>query len=192
MRRNIYITLFLTAGLLAAAALTIPAIGVAQDQQATPTQTGMTGMSMMMQSCPMQVPGAEVSILDTKDGIAVTITTTSGDIADLRARVEPMAKMHSTEAMHGNMMAFSATYEAIPNGARLTLVPKDPQRLPEFRNIVRQHAEQMKNYDCSMMQGMMHGMIGWMKKAEPPTKSDTTPNSNKDDHSAHHPSEEKR
>ena len=187
MRRNIYITLLLTAAFLAAA-LTTPASGAAQYQQATPPQTGMAAMSMMVQSCPMQVPGAEVSILDTKDGIALTITTTSGHVEDLRARAERMAKMHSTEAMHGNMMAFSAIYEAIPNGARLTLVPKDPQKLPEFRNIVRQHAEQMKNHDCSMMQGMM----GWMKKGEPPAKPDTTPKSNKDDHSAHHPPEEKQ
>src|SRR5579883_2402001 len=145
MRHHTYITLLLVAGFLAAAALTMPAIGTAQGQQTVPPQTGMAGIPMMMQSCPMQVAGAEVSILDTKDGIALTITTTSGNVADLRNRAERMAKMHSSEAMHGNMMPFTAAYEEVPNGARLTLVPKDSQKLPEFRNIVRQHAEQMKN-----------------------------------------------
>jgi hypothetical protein len=186
--RHFYITLLLVAVFLAGAALIMPAIGTAQNQQTVPPQSGMTGMPVMMQSCPMQVTGAEVSILDTKDRIALTITTTSGDVADLRNRVERMANMHSSEAMHGNMMPFTAAYEEVPNGARLTLVPKDSQKLPEFRNIVRQDAEQMKNHDCSMMQGMM----GAMKKTEPPAKPDTTPKSDKDDHSAHHPSEEKK
>ena len=185
MRRYVYITLLLVAGFLAAT-LTVPAIGVTQNQQTTPPQTGMPSMPMMMQTCPMQVSGAEISVLDTKEGIALTITTTMGDVAELRRRVEGMAKMHSTEAMHGNMMPFTVAYEEVPNGARLTLVPKDLQKLQEFRNIVRQHAEQMKNHDCSMMQGMMQGMMGGMKRTEP------TPQSDKGDHNAHHPSEEKK
>jgi hypothetical protein len=185
MRRYVYITLLPVVGFLVAA-LTVPEIGATQNLQTAPSQTDMPGMPMMMQSCPMQVSGAEVSVLDTKDGIALTITTTSGDVADLRRRVESMAKMHSAEAMHGNMMPFTAAYTEVPDGARITLAPKDPQKLQEFRNIVRQHAEQMKNHDCSMMQGMMQGMMGGMKRTEPPPKSD------KDDHNAHHPSEEKK
>ena len=186
MRHHVYITLLLVAGLLARATLMVPAIEAAQNPQTVPPQTGVVGMSMMMQSRPMQVSGAEVSVLDTKDGIALTFTTTSGDVADLRLRAESMAKIHSTEAMHGNMMPFTVAYEEVPNGARLTLVPKDLQKLQEFRNIVRQHAEQMKNHDCSMMQGMMQGMMGGMKRTEP------TPQSDKGDHNAHHPSEEKK
>lgn len=191
MRHHICFTLLLVVGFLTLS-LTMPAIGTAQNQQTAQPQTGMAGMPMMMQRCPMQVPGAELSILDTKDGIALTITTTSGDVADLRNRVERMAKMHSSEAMHGNMMPFTAAYEEVPNGARLTLVPKDNQKLTEFRNIVRQHAEQMKNHDCSMMQGMMQGMMGAMKKTEPLVQPETTPKSDKGDHNAHHPSEEKK
>ena len=66
--------------------------------------------------------------------------------------------MTDNGAMHGNMMPFSVKYEEIPNGARLTLTPKDPAKLEEFRNIVRHHAEHMNKHDCSMMQGMMGGM----------------------------------
>jgi hypothetical protein len=146
----------------------------------------MLNMPMMIQNCPTQVSGAEISVLDTKEGIALTITTTTGDVAELRRRVEGMAKMHSTEAMHGKMMPFTAAYEQVPNGARITLAPKDPQKLQEFRDVVRQHAEQMKNHDCSMMQGMMQGMMGGLEKTEPPPKNE------KDDHNTHHPSEEKK
>ena len=192
MRHHVYITLSLVAGLLATATLMVPAIEAAQNPQTVPPQSGVVGMSMMMQSCPMQVSGAEVSVLDTKDGIALTFTTTSGDVADLRRRAESMAKMHSTEAMHGNMMPFTVAYEEVPNGARLTLVPKDLQKLQEFRNIVRQHAEQMKNHDCSMMQGMMLGMVGGMNSTQPAVKPETTQKTDEADHNAHHPSEEKK
>jgi hypothetical protein len=110
----------------------------------------------MMQNCPMKVDGADLSVEDTKDAIALTLTTKSSDVTELRRRAEMMAKIHSApsqEQMHGRMIAFSVTYEEVPNGARLTLTPKDPAQLQELRATVRAHAEQMKKGDCSMMQG---------------------------------------
>ena len=145
----------------------------------------------MMQNCPMQVSGADVSISDTNDGIALTITTQSGDVADLRRRADGMAKLHSGDGLHGNMMPFSVVYEEIPNGARLTLKPKDPGKLEEFRGIVRQHAEQMQQHDCSMMQGMMKGMPGGMKNSAPLPQPDPKPKSDESDHNAHHPGGQK-
>ena len=79
-------------------------------------------------------------------------------------------------------MPFSIKYEEVPDGARLTLTPTDPARLEEFRTKVRQHAEQMKKGECSMMQGMMGGT----KSPEP------TPKPEDEDHSAHHPPGEKK
>lgn len=151
MRYAVYILLLPAVAVLAAAFAMQPAMGATQNH-------GMTGMPMMG-NCPMQVAGATVSIQDTNDGIALAITTESGDVADLQRRVEGLAKMQSTDGMHGNMMPFTVVYEQIPNGARLTLKPKDPGKLEEFRSTVRQHAEQMKNHDCSMMQGTMQGMM---------------------------------
>lgn len=58
-------------------------------------------------------------------------------------------------------MPFSVAYEDVPNGARLTLTPKDPEQLEEFRAMIRKHAEHMKEGVCpmmQMMQGAMHGM----------------------------------
>src|SRR5215831_18243796 len=181
MRYTAYIILLVAAFLFVPMA-TLPVMGGAQKETPTPPQHG-TGA--MMQNCPMQVPGAEVSISDTNDGIAVTITTSSGDVAELRRRVESMAKMHSNDGMHGNMMPFSVTSEEIQNGARLTLKPKDPAKLAEFRSTVRQHAEQMKKHDCSMMQGMMMGMRNSGPTPNPESKSGES------DHSAHHPGEKK-
>ena len=182
MRYTAYIILLLVAAFLFVPMATPPVMGVTQKE--TTAEHGMGGMSMM-QNCPMQVLGAEVSIVDTNDGIAITITTSSSDVAELRRRVESMAKMHSNDGMHGNMMPLSVTYEEIQNGGRLTLKPKDPARLAEFRSTVRQHTEQMKKHDCSMMQGMMMGMRNSGPTPKPEPKSDES------DHSAHHPGEKK-
>ena len=147
---------------------------------ATP-QHGASNMSMM-QSCPMKVTGADVAVTDTTNGVAVNITTKTGDVADLRRRTESMAKMHTEHSnMHGEMMAFEVKYEEISDGARLTLTPKDAAKLEEFRSKVRQHVEQMKTGNCSMMQGMMQGMMpGNTPKPEAKPKTE-------EDHSAHHP-----
>jgi hypothetical protein len=185
MRYPIYIVLLLVAVFLVGPMVTVPAMGTTQNQQAALPQHGMAGMSMM-QNCPMQVPGADISVVDTNDGIALTITGQSGDVADLRRRAEGMVRMHSNDGMHGNMMPFSVTYEEIPNGARLTLKPKDPGKLEEFRKTVRQHAEEMKNHDCSMMQGMMGGM-----KNSEPAANPGKPKTDDSDHSAHHPGGQK-
>lgn len=62
---------------------------------AQPSQgEGSSSAPGMMAHCPMNVPGTEVTTIETKRGIAVTFTTT-GDVADLRRRVASMASMHN-------------------------------------------------------------------------------------------------
>src|SRR5690348_10711846 len=112
MRYAVYMLLLLAVVVLAATFTMQPVMGATQSN-------GMTGMPMM-QNCPMQIPGATVSIQDTNDGIALTITTQSGDVADLQRQAESMVKMHSNQGMHGNMMPFTVTSEQITKGARLT------------------------------------------------------------------------
>lgn len=134
-----------------------------------------------MPDCPMNLQGAELSVTDLPDAVALTFTTKEGDVAELRRRVENMAKMHSDSRMMGMgmMLPFTAKYEEIPNGSRLTLTPKDPAQLETFRTEVRQRAERMKTGECSMMSGMMHGMMqGMVPKAGP--------NPTEPDHSTHH------
>jgi len=93
------------------------------------------------------------------------------------------AQMHSeTSTMNGMMngammLPFTAEYEEVPDGIRLTLRPKDPARLEEFRAQVRQHAERMKDGECPMMSGMTNRMMQYMVP-----KVETTP----PDHSDHH------
>jgi hypothetical protein len=175
-----------------ATAFTVLAVASTQNEPVSP-QPEKSGMSMM-QNCPMKVPGADLSVANVENGVTLTITTKSGDVAELRRRTESMAKMHSassaTEA-HGSMMAFSIKYEEVTNGARLTLTPKDLAQLEEFRAKVRLHAAQMLKGDCSMMQGMMQGKMGGMKVPEPAPEPEVKPNADDTDHNAHHPPGEK-
>ena len=153
----------------------------AAPQGMTPAQMGnMT----QPQACPMKVPNSEVTVADTKDGVALNFSAKSKEnITDLRQRVQQMAKMH--EAMAGmpgmagasgmsmaqsHMTPFTSKFEETSNGARLTLTPKDPAQLQNFRKQVAVHVEHMKKGDCSsMMQEMMQGMMPGMMSTTPGT-----------------------
>jgi hypothetical protein len=148
--------------------MTVPSILVAgvQNDQREP-KPGMAMPGMMMMNCPMNLQGATATVTDTPTGVTVTITTTPENVAELRRRVERMATMHSanppSEAMmKGQMMPGTVKYEAIENGARLTLTPRDTTRLAEFRSQVRAHLEKMQKGECAMMQDMMQGMMKGM------------------------------
>jgi hypothetical protein len=152
--KTLAMVLMLTAGVLYAAA--------AQNTAPQP----MPGMSMMM-NCPMNLKGTTVAAVDTKDGVAVSFTTNTENVAELRQSVERMAAMHASPAMsdamkQGRMMPATVRYEQIPNGARLLLTPKDPATVIAFRAQVRAHVERMQKGDCSMMQDMMQGMMQGM------------------------------
>jgi hypothetical protein len=175
--------------IVAALSLMTSGMAATETQQAAPQNHTDTST---MQSCPMKVPGTDLSITDAENGIALTLTTKSGELAELRRRVENMAKMHSASsnnAMHGNMMPFSIKYEEVAYGARLTLTPKNPAELDAFRATVRRHAEQMKQGNCPMMQAMMRGM---MENAEPKATPEPKAKPEDEDHSAHHPPGEKK
>ena len=119
--------------------------------------------------------------------VAVVLLTVlaMGSVQNAQAEPRHETPNMSMMQMQGDMMPFSIQYEEVPNGVRLTLTPKDPAKLEEFRAKVRQHAEQMKKGECSMMQEMMQGMMQWMKNSEPTPKPE--PKLDEADHSAHHP-----
>src|SRR4030095_6227704 len=105
--------------ILAALSLMTSGMAATETQQAAQNHTDTS----MMQSCPMKVRGTDLSIPDGENGVALTLATKSGEVAELRRRVENMAKMHSASsnaAMHGNMKPFSVKYEEVPYGARVT------------------------------------------------------------------------
>ena len=121
---------------------------------------------------PMNAAGTQIAVSNTSDGVAIMFTTT-GDVADLRARVRQMADMRNEMAgakgkgmqgdglqrgMQGggmgvgmNMIPSRAWVEDVPNGARLVLVPMDPSQLAALRQQARAQAEMMQRGQCPMM-----------------------------------------
>jgi len=166
---------------IAALVLAVPGVRAfarSASQQAMPQ--GQMGQMMQPQACPMKVPNADVAVADTKDGVALTFSAKSKEnIADLRQRVQQMAKMHESmsgmpgmagmPAAQGHMTPFTSKFEETTNGARLTLTPKDPAQLQNFRKQVGVHVDHMKKGDCSsMMQEMMQGMMQGTTPASAP------------------------
>ena len=118
--------------------------------------------SEKLQHCPMMVSGAEVAVADVQDGVALTFMTKSGDVDELRKRVEMLAKMHNQSVkdaqghgVAGQMTPADTKYGIVPNGARLIFTPKDASQLEMLRKQVRQHQDRYANRDCSMMPHMM-------------------------------------
>src|SRR5262245_57370381 len=122
MKRHLILIVAILAGLAG--------LGFAGIQDRPPAQRHL-GMGMV-KSCPMKMPGVDTVFEDPANGISMTFTTQSDDVAVLRRRVERMAKMHT------NMMMtpFTAKYEEVPNGVRLTLTPNDSGNLQALRNLV--------------------------------------------------------
>jgi hypothetical protein len=168
------------------------AIGGTQDQRVQSPAREMN--SAMKADCPLKMAGVDLSIEDTNNGIRLTFTTRSGDVDRFRGRLEAFAKMHSSsesKGMRGTMMPFFATYEAVMGGARITLTPRDPLKLEEFRAKVREHLTREKHDACPMMETMMPGMMRDMKHAPDPTLPPSA-NPAQPDHGSHHPAERKQ
>jgi len=76
-------------------------------------------VGMMGGACPMQVPGTTVTATDVEGGVALSFTTSTGDVVDLRQRVRRMAEMHNRHHSGGMMMGG-------PGGARGPAPPPGP------------------------------------------------------------------
>lgn len=159
--------------------ITVAAIACGGSKSAPPAATPHNGSGAMADMCPMEVPGTQVSVADTQDGVAVAFMT-SGDVAQVRQRVHGMAAMHEKMMSGGGMMGSggmgsggmmgsgsggmmgsghmmkmvdsTAQAEDIDGGARIVLTPKDPAKLAELRDHVREHAGRMASGHCPMME----------------------------------------
>jgi hypothetical protein len=140
------------------------------------------GMSeeRMAGMCPMRVEGTKVTASDVDGGIALAFATSTGDVSELRQRVQHMADMHKGSGemrmggptggaaghqgmmMSGGMMngmmgdgmmmpAATATVEEVPGGSRIILRPKDPAKLEALREHAHKCSERMQSGQCPMM-----------------------------------------
>jgi len=105
----------------------------------------------MKAMCPMDVAGTQVATEDIDGGIAIVFTTT-GDVADLRARVSHLAEMHKEHAQDGEhehegheMPAAGAVESDVEGGARLELKAADAATVDALRAHVKEHVAKMQS-----------------------------------------------
>lgn len=135
---------------------------------------------MMKKMCPMQVEGTTSQVVKLDKAVAMDFTTT-GDVAELRQRVQKMAqkheKMHSEGGMkgqrgeNGKMMKGQMTEEQkqmmqmmadatvatsqIDGGTRMTFTPKDVTKTDSLYQMMQKHSQMMdEKGQCPMMQMM--------------------------------------
>lgn len=116
--------------------------------------------------CPLAVPNTTVSTADVEGGEALTFTTTSSQVDELRSRVHAMAEMHARRHAGGaegpgaegmGPPPSTAVAEDVSGGARIVARPKDPADLDRLRAFAREHAERMQRDGCLGMMDAHHG-----------------------------------
>jgi len=157
----------MTRSLLAATSVLAVLIGCAHSPSSTtlsspPAIAHAPGPSdAMLATCPMAVPGTEVSATDAVNGETVTFTT-KGQVTELRNRVREMAATHNKhravgkapEGMLGGetMSPSFATVLDVENGSSILLTPSHPADLQKLQADVRMRAHRMRLNGCGMME----------------------------------------
>lgn len=149
-----------TQSIFFSAALALAGAACTSSSAAAPTggmHRGMKGESGA--HCPLAVANTTVNAEDVEGGAALVFSTT-GDVAELRARVGKLAAHHN--AMHdgdaskpeGMMMKdvplSTARTEEVDAGARMILTPKSPDDVEALRAHLRERAVAMKAGQCPM------------------------------------------
>jgi hypothetical protein len=156
----------MTRTILAAAASAVLLLGCAHaPSAAAPPPPSATAhhpgpTDAMLATCPMAVPGTEVSATDAVDGETITFTTRD-QVTELRSRVRAMAAIHNDhhaagttpEGMLGGdaMSPSLATVIDVENGSSILLIPSDPADLQKLQAEVRMRAHRMRLNGCGMM-----------------------------------------
>lgn len=112
--------------------------------------------SHVMAMCPMSVTGTTVTASNTVNGGALTFTTSSGEVAELRARVRAMAKVHGEHhagsAMNGASTPLSwATVTDVEGGAALVIEPNDAGDLEALQAAIQASAQRLQRNGCDLM-----------------------------------------
>ena len=106
--------------------------------------------------CPLALPGAQLRSEVTADGVALVFTSSGGDGAELRDRVQHMVDRHNAarppaeapNAAGKNPPPSRAAVEEISGGARVVFTPTDPAKVGLLREHIRVHGKEMAEASC--------------------------------------------
>ena len=126
-------------------------------------------VAMIEDSCPVHVPATTVTVVNTKDGVAMFFTTTPGNVAEVRRRVAAIARMDlaadtssGTDATarpsmdlppwlsgaQPTLVPLRTLSEDVPDGGSLVLTPINPMDLEQLRAYALSHAYRMRLGRC--------------------------------------------
>ena len=113
-------------------------------------------------NCPVRVPATTVTVMNTKDGVAMYFTTLGSYVTEVRRRtaalaqaVEPAADRRGVEVSSreivglAGMVPLRVSSEDISDGSRLVLVPVDPDDVDSLRSYARAQGERMRLGGCA-------------------------------------------
>jgi hypothetical protein len=119
----------------------------------------------MMATCPMGVPGAQVSSADAEGGETLSFTSTE-QVPELRSRVHSMVAFHNqhhpADGAHEGMMGggtMPPSYASVvdtEDGANVLLTPTVPADLSQLQSSVRMRAHRMRLNGCGAAE-QVHG-----------------------------------
>ena len=127
----------------------------AMESSAGQPKEGKAAPATTDSGCPLALPGAQLRSEVTADGVALVFTTSGGDGAELRDRVQRMADRHNAAAppVEPNAAgkkppASRAAVEEISGGARVVFTPTDPAQVGVLREHIRVHGKEMAEASC--------------------------------------------
>lgn len=130
-----------------------------------PTE-GELKSAAILKACPLGVPSTRVRMAETADGIDLYFSTSMSGVDELRARVRDQAKANGPERHAGaghdgkhrgyhdhglqlwSMGHVTTSIVDTPSGARLGIVPADPNRRDELRKSVIERVAHLESQGC--------------------------------------------
>jgi peptidoglycan-associated lipoprotein len=104
--------------------------------------------------CAPRIPGAQVSAVDTPQGIRTSFSAPASHVEALRAALQDMVPPHAARAAGGAPQAptlppAKVTLEHAPGGALLSYEAQDPSDTGRLRQLVRWDVTRMQQGYCS-------------------------------------------
>jgi hypothetical protein len=141
-----------------------PPSGTSQGEPKTPgAQPGQpSGAGAQAHECPEFMKGSKLKVSDTKDGVAITVTTDQkgnvdelrklvGDVAtavDQQSKAQPKAQAQSTGSEQ-QMPALDVTTKNVDGGSKVTIRPEDQAKLDLVRTQARKLETAWQSSTCA-------------------------------------------
>ena len=104
-------------------------------------------------ACPPLTEGVEIAVGEIRDGMNLTFTTETGDVAELRGRVTNLARLYEATSgdVESGMPAVVTVVSPLATGARLRVDAVHMYETEIVQQHVRQDVEGLLRGECPAM-----------------------------------------